>query len=131
MSAERPYWPIPQPHFRLNADTREERHALTARVQAAIHAAHAFIIDVHQFSNKSLVLNVETIRARVPELVLALKTVEGLSLHTHADQVLEEARAALVGLTDEQRRESVAGTVQITFFHNEPDLAIEVPKVPG
>jgi hypothetical protein len=34
-------------------------------------------------------------------------------------------------LGDETTASEVAGTLEITFIHNEPDLRIEVPPIPG
>jgi hypothetical protein len=34
-------------------------------------------------------------------------------------------------LGEEARASEVTGTLEITFVHNEPDLRIEVPPIPG
>lgn len=130
MAPEKTFWPVPVPYFRLNADARDERHAVTERVERAIYAARGFIEDVHQFSNKSLVLSIEIARAHLPELFDALRATP-LAFDAHADAVEESVRSSAPHLSDAERAETLHGTLQITFFHHEPDLAIEVPKVPG
>jgi hypothetical protein len=45
--------------------------------------------------------------------------------------LLENCCEGLEQLEEKARASEVTGTLEITFIHNEPDLRIEVPLIPG
>ena len=93
-------------------------------------ASGAWVVDVKLFSNVSVCFSFEVPGSHVEQLREALATT---GLHLTNDSV-----DSLVSLldpdapdTDGSQGRDIAGTLQITIIHNEPDLRIEVPQIPG
>lgn len=118
------------PRFlQLNGFTTVERHTMIERVKAALSASGAYILNFHMFSNASLVLQFEIPLDQLTRLGPVLQTT-GLRLEQRSQELLNEwdKQIAAHGATESR---DLPGTLQITFIHNEPDLIIEVPMVPG
>jgi len=100
---------------------------MIARVRTAITASGAWVVDVNLFSNVSVCFNFEVPSSRVEQLRDALAATD---LH-----FTKESEGSLASLPDRDHARSqavdVTGSLQITFIHNEPDLRIEVPRIPG
>ena len=106
--------------FRLSAITRMERHAATQLVRRAISDAGGWITDFRQFSNFAVVLDLEITTARLAELYAAIEAT-GIAL--------SPPRPELPMPTPEP--EEMKGALRIEFIHDEPELLIKVPAVPG
>lgn len=107
---------------RLQGVARGDRHALTARISAAMSDASAVIVDVHLFSGVLTVLAFE----------LAPEDAKGLADALHgAGLDLDEASRRVLTEVARSREERVEGTLAITFADGDPDLRREVPAVPG
>jgi hypothetical protein len=117
--------------LRLSGITRDDRHEMISRVQRAFAESNGSIIDFKMFSNVSLNILFEVPARRIGELSAALPAT-GLRLSAESRELLadwhkrfgEDAEGAS-GQTE------IAGSLQITFLHNEPDLRLEVPPIPG
>ena len=107
---------MPVTSLHLQGSTRVERHALVDIVEEAIRATGGWILDYHQFSNISLVLEVEIPPGRLAQLVELL--VAG-GIH------FRPAPALPPGEEDD----AVLGTLQVTFVHDEPDLHVATPPL--
>ncbi len=110
--------------------TRANRDEVIARVRDAITACGAWVVDVKLFSNVSICFSFEVPLNRVGQLRNALAATE---LHVTRDSDDSFASLPVRGApdTDGLQEPDVAGTLQITFIHSEPDLRIEVPRIPG
>jgi hypothetical protein len=103
---------------------------MIARVRTAMTKSGAWIVDVKLFSNVSACLDFEIPSSRAEQLRDALAAMD-LHLTKESDDsiasLLEANKPTEAGslVTD------IAGSLQITFIHNEPDLRIEVPPIPG
>ena len=124
---------LEQDFLRLDGITRDERHDMISRVERAFAESNASILDFKMFSNVSLNLLFELPARRIGELSAALSAT-GLRLSAESREVLadwqqryEEAAAS----NSASGHTEVAGSLQITFLHHEPDLRIEVPPIPG
>lgn len=102
----------------VNGSTTQERHAVTAAVDALLQACGAAITDYHQFSNVSMAVAFELAAGKLRDLAQMLRQC-GVSLTQTSVEDLERLSAADPVLP-------VSGAVQITFFHHEPD-----PRVQG
>lgn len=117
-----------QNFLRLSGFTRDERHALISRVRDAFAACDASILDFKMFSNLSLSIFFELPARRVVELANALSAA-GVRLSAESRDLIADYG---------QRRETkdwqpaeTGGALQITFIHQDPDLRLEVPPIPG
>lgn len=115
--------------LQLNGMTTVERHTMIERVKAALAASGAYILNFHMFSNVSLVLEFEIPLDQLTRLGPAIHTT-GLRLEQRSQELLDEwdQQTAARGAVESR---DLPGTLQITFIHNEPDLIVEVPMVPG
>jgi hypothetical protein len=116
--------------LRINGITRRDRHEMISRAKEAILRGGGFVVDFHMFSNLSICLNFEISTGKICDLFIALKSTE-LQLTEESHALLADYCRRAEQLSAEQRASEVAGTLEITFIHNEPDLRIAVPPVPG
>lgn len=108
---------------RIEGVTREPRNEMIARVSQAIREAGGSILDFRFFSNLMLFISAEVDANAVPTLREKLIST-GLNLDTRSMFPEEPAAEA-------PRRESVPFHLVVTFIHDEPDLRIAVPAIPG
>jgi hypothetical protein len=97
-------------------------------VKDAFLRSGGFIIDFHMFSNASLCVNFELPLGSVRKFRLLLSEV-GMQLSDESEAMLKSYETEAVNAGAEE--DEIVGTLQISFFHNEPDLRIEVPPIPG
>lgn len=109
----------------LNATTQAGRIAVTAAAKDAITAAGGWITGSTAFSNVSLCLNFEIEAALVSRLADTLRSTAA------AGAPLTLSEASLAALRETDRAGELTGTLQITFIHDEPDLRVPVPAIPG
>lgn len=107
----------------LNAVTRADRNSLVSGISDAVADAGGWIEDVNFFSNISIVLSFVISAGSGLSLV---KLLESQPMRLGSDDL-----AKLSALSARNKIEEVACTLQITFFHNDPDLHRHVPSVPG
>lgn len=120
-----------RPHFlRVNALTRADRHATIPALRDAVMTSGGWITDARFFSNTSVCINFEMTVRHVPEFRAALKGLR-LSLTGESLSALEEFGRRAAGAGPSEADAEVVGTLQVTFIHDEPDLRIEVPPIPG
>ncbi len=121
---------MPPTFLRLNGITTVERHEMINRMKTAIDRGGAVLIDFHMFSNAMIVLNVELPAGKVERFAAAVQAT-GLRLETRNQSDLAACVATVRQLDPKAPEVGLAGSIQITFIHDEPDLHIEVPAVPG
>ncbi len=97
---------------------------MTARMSQAIQGAGVSILDSRSFSNLTLFIGGEVRTAGVAALRDALLAT-GLSLSVRSLALLDQYPA----MPAEQR--VIPFHLVVTFIHNDPDLRIPVPAVPG
>lgn len=114
----------------LNGVTRLERHVMISLAGEAILAGGGYVLDFHMFSNAAICINFEVPRGNVERLYSSLKAT-GLRLSQESHDLLANCCAELNRLGGGAEAADVSGTLQIAFIHDEPDLRIEVPPIPG
>ena len=112
---------LPSPYIRLEGFTRIGRHEMMAKLRDAFQAAKADLLDFQMFSNTAVSLSFEVRGDRLGELGSALFST-GLALDDESVECLRLANSAV---------EPVSGSLNVTFIHNDPDLRIPVPPIPG
>lgn len=108
-------------NIQLEGYTRISRHEMIAKLRDAFQAACADLIDFQMFSNTAVSLIFEVRAANLEELESAILST-GLSLD-------DGSRELLCNGYDSDA--VVSGSMNVTFIHNEPDLRIHVPPIPG
>jgi hypothetical protein len=111
--------------IQLNGVTTIARHDMISRVKNAFLKGGGYILDFHMFSNISICINFEVPLGNIGALYSSRRETS-LRLNQESHDLLAGCCAQLPG-----EKSSVAGTLQITFIHNEPDLRIECPPIPG
>jgi len=111
------------PALRISGTTRSNRDEVIARARTVITDSGGWILDVKLFSNVSINLSFEIPASRIDSLRDALELIE-LHLSISSLESIAQHRA------DEESGD-IAGSLQITFIHDEPDLRIQVPAIPG
>jgi len=113
--------------LQLNATSRGPRHQIIELAKDAITASGGWIIDFRLFSNLSICINFELPFDQVGRLRDALAEID-MRLSDAGFQTLE----ALAGITNQDGQPAeLMGSLQITFIHDDPDLRIPVPMIPG
>lgn len=109
--------------LRLNAVTRSDRNAAMEGARDSIMKNGGWITDIRLFSNAS-----ECISFEIPS-----SGIHGLheSLRTASLVLLAESEATLARTMKLEASREFKASLQIRFIHDEPDLKIEVPAVPG
>jgi hypothetical protein len=115
---------VAQQFLQLSGFTRADRIQMTDRVSEAINQAEGWITDFRLYSNILICINFEVPLSNLNKLAASLQET-GLQL---SQESLEQLRSVYDPMLKQQE---LAGTLQITFIHDEPDLIREVPAVPG
>jgi hypothetical protein len=106
----------------LEGYTRMPRHEAIAECEKVI-MPYGFVTDFKMFSNCAINLVIEAVYSKVPQLVAALQREDFLEIDKFNDPNSEVEGPD----TDKE----VILYFNLTFGHNNPDLVIEVPAVPG
>ncbi|MBD3887234.1 hypothetical protein IFO70_37225 [Phormidium tenue FACHB-886] len=114
---------VAQQFLQLSGLTRANRIQMSDRVSEAINQA-GWITNFHLYSNILICINFELPLSKLSKLAASLQET-GLHL---SQESLEQLRPANNSTLKQQE---LAGTLQITFIHDKPDLIREVPAVPG
>lgn len=115
--------------LRIDGITDAERHEMTRRLERAIASSCGSILDFRQFSNVSVCITFEIAPAKLDRLRGALAETRLRLSRESADSLSEAVEAARRGET--AGADELSCTLAVTFVHDEPDLRIEVPAVPG
>jgi hypothetical protein len=113
----------------LRGVTSRARHAVIADLSRLIAACGGDILEHHAFSNKAIAIAFEMGTAGLTGLLEGLGQAEVHLLDADAEALLFAAEAT--DPAPAEPRGLLAASLQITFFHDEPDLRQEVPQVPG
>jgi len=112
--------------IRIEAGTTVPRLEMIARISDAIQAANGFVMDSRYFSNTAVFIGFEIGPSMPPRLQTALSAA-GLNFSSRSldsiEQYADVSKSAAPGLRECH--------LSVTFFHNDPDLRIPVPAIPG
>ena len=119
------------PNFlQLKGVTKVTRHEMISGVREAILEGGGYILDFHMFSNAAICINFEVSVGSIGNFYTSLVST-GLGLDRESRDLLAGCSQELGELGEGAKAADVMGTLNITFIHNEPDLRIEVPPIPG
>lgn len=111
----------------LAAITREDRHKMIDHTMKCINKCSAWIVNHTMYSNMAICINFQIEVGDVPKLIELLNT-NGLNL---TKETLELVNVFNDAINDKNKNKEMLGAINITFIHNEKDLKIIVPAVPG
>lgn len=117
-----------QKFLRLNAMTKSDRHQVIEAVKDAIAVNGGWILDFRQFSNLSATINFEL---PLKNLMAFQDGVGKIGLRLNESSLLAISELAERQTAPAELPVSLNATLQITFIHDEPDLRIPVPMIPG
>jgi len=115
--------------IRINGFTRKERNLIIGSLGEAIGAAGGWILDSKMYSNKSIAIIFELPLLSLKTFYDELNAIE-LKLTEESEKIFKELSSISLDVKN-QSTLNLTGTLQITFIHNEPDLRIEIPAIPG
>ena len=106
----------------LQGKTREDRHSVTMAASDAVSSSGGYILDYNQFSNLAVCFTIE-----LPPDGFAKLRQKLVDLNV----TLESPSKEELALGKETRELDIPGSMRITFIHQEPDMRIPIPAVPG
>ena len=109
--------------LRLSVFTRQNRGDVIARVRDTFAAGGGWITDFHHFSNVSLCINFQIPVLKLANLCAAFRQIRL--------EITDERQSVPFRPPITTDQSDAAGTLQITFIHEESDLIIPVPPIPG
>lgn len=112
------------PTIRIEAATRGQRNEMIARVSEALQSVGASVLDSRFFSNVALFIEAEVPAARLPAVIDALAETQ-LQLDSRSVGAIRTLPRSA------QMADLCLIHLSVTFIHNDPDLRITVPAIPG
>jgi pimeloyl-ACP methyl ester carboxylesterase len=116
--------------LQLRGVTRTDRQVMISRVRDAILNSGGYILDFHMFSNTAISINFEVSVGNIKKLSSSLAATN-LNLYQESQDLLTDCCEQLEQLDERAKAVDIAGGLHITFVHDEPDLRIECPAIPG
>lgn len=113
--------------LRLTGATTADRNDVIGRINRAILEGGGFVMDSKMFSNISMCFNFEVSVGSLGKFYSSITK----------ETILDEMSLDLLACWRDQESQGmppdagVTGTLNMTFIHNEPDLRIETPPIPG
>ena len=112
--------------IRIESGTTVPRLEMIARISDAVQAANGFVMDSRYFPNTALFIGFEIGPSMLPRLQTALSAA-GLNFSSRSLDSIERyadlSKSAAPGLRECH--------LSVAFFHNDPDLRIPLPAIPG
>lgn len=114
-------------NIKLAAITRANRHNIIDHTMTSINQCSAWIINHTMYSNMAICINFQIEVQDVPKLI---------SLLNNDELILTEQSLAISStfsdtICEKYGGREILGSINITFIHNEKDLKIKIPSVPG
>ena len=106
----------------IQGKTHEDRHGVTSAASNAVGDAGGYVLDFKQFSNLAICLSIELPPAGFAKLRSKLADLR---------VILDRATKEEIALAEASEGLDIPSSLRIEFIHEEPDLRIQVPAVPG
>jgi len=116
-------------YLRLQGITRKNRHEAIDGIQDLVRDGGGYILDSHMFSNISIAINFEVSVGNISKFCEVFEESKMLDHESLRD--LNSVKEYFQNTTEAEAKQDIEGTINLTFIHNEPDLRIESPAVPG
>jgi hypothetical protein len=106
----------------IQGKTSEDRLHVTSAASNAVGDSGGCVLDFKQFSNLAICLTIE-----LPPSGFAKLRGKLADLKVILDPPTEQE----ISLSEATEDLDISGSLRITFIHEEPDLQIPIPAVPG
>jgi hypothetical protein len=106
----------------MQGKTNEDRHRVTSAASDAVGDAGGYVLDYKQFSNLAICFTIELPATGFSKLRNKLAELK---------VILEPPTEKEIALGEETAELDIAGSLRIAFLHEEPDLRVPIPAVPG
>jgi hypothetical protein len=116
--------------LRIIGYAKGDRSHMISALRDLINENGGWILDFKLFSNISICINFEISAKNVERLRMALLE-NNVQLSDESSALLMDFCNQLDPSDELSEAPGVMGAIQVTFIHNEPDLRIEVPAIPG
>lgn len=116
--------------IRIETTSKLERHDTIDLVKDLLSRGGAWVIDFKMFSNNILTIQFAITAEDIHKLQEALNQT-ALLVHEESTQQLDELAAEVELASEREKLKELNGGFVVHFIHNDPDLIIEVPAVPG
>ena len=114
-------------YIRIAGITKENRHDTIDYIVNSINSCSGWVLNHTMFSNSAICINFQ-IEAKGVHMLL--KLLNGININFTKESV--ELWDSFPESIDEKYKDiEILGSINITFVHNEPDLKITTPNVPG
>lgn len=113
--------------LQITAITKDDRHNMIDYAVSSINMCSGWITNHTMFSNAAICINFQ-MEAKGVNRLLKLLNNNGMNL---SDKSIELEKIFLAELDDKDKHKEIFGAINITFVHNDSDLKIKVPNVPG
>ena len=107
--------------------TKENRNNMIDYAVSCINSGSGWVMNHTMFSNAAICINFEIEAKDVGKLLKRLNT-NGLSLIKESIDLAENFSQ---NIEEKYKEKEIIGAINITFVHNDPDLIIKAPAVPG
>ena len=107
--------------------TKENRHDMIDYIVSCVNSCSGWIINHTMFSNLAIGINFQIEAKDVNELLKLLNS-NGLKL---TKESIEISKNFPEKIEEEYKHKEISAAINITFVHNDPDLKIIIPAVPG
>jgi len=107
--------------------TKEYRHDMIDYTVNCIDTCSGWVMNHTMFSNSAICINFQ-IEAKGVNKLLKLLNSNGLNL---TKESIEISKNFPENIEADYKYKEILGAINITFVHNDPDLKIITPAVPG
>jgi len=121
---------MPQETLSLQAITAKERKEVTWNVKEALRMSQAWITNFQMFSNKAIGIQFEVTFQSVSELKERLKSLD-IGFQSDWESQFERLEKLYENDRDTYKEQDIRGSMNVAFEHDEPELLIPIPMVPG
>jgi len=115
-----------QKNIRIAGITKEDRHKTIDYTVSCINSCSGWVMNHTMFSNSAICINFQIEAQGVNKLLKLLNN--GINLTKESIEIMDNFPE---NIEDENKHKEILGAINITFVHNDPDLKIITPAVPG
>lgn len=114
-------------YINISGITKENRYKMIDYAVNCINNCSGWVMNHTMFSNAAICINFELEAKDVGKLIKLLNS-NGLNLSKESIEIVESFPE---DIEENYKNKEILGAINIKFVHNDPDLKITTPAVPG